>query len=169
MTREAELQFEALAKQQDESPAIDVIDELPELFEGKTRLATVPVRIHQARFRRQVLASYDAACCICGLSDPRLLIASHIVPWSQDQANRLNPSNGLCLSALHDKAYDAGLITVLPDYTIRVSRALLKKPSDAFLTATLASYDGTKIRLPRRFRPTPELLEKHARRFDFLR
>jgi hypothetical protein len=27
-----------------------------------------------------------------GLSDSRLLIASHIVPWSSDKANRLNPS-----------------------------------------------------------------------------
>lgn len=45
-----------------------------------------------------------------GLAEPRLLIASHIVPWSKDKTNRLNPSNGLCLSAIHDRAFDQGFI-----------------------------------------------------------
>ena len=74
------------------------------------------------------------------------MIASHIVPWSHDTHNRLNPQNGLCLSALHDRAYDQGLMTVLPDdFTIRVSPAL-------------RAHDGAPITLPERFRPAPEFL-----------
>jgi predicted restriction endonuclease len=70
-------------------------------FTGETRQVLTTQRIKQHFFRRAVLSSYRGRCCMSGLSDARLLVASHIVPWSQDKANRLNPSNGLCLSALH--------------------------------------------------------------------
>lgn len=77
-----------------------------ELDEGRTRIAVVQVRVNQARFRKTILSSYNATCCISGLRHEKLVIASHIVPWSEDTKNRLNPQNGLCLSALHDRAYD---------------------------------------------------------------
>ncbi|MGI0086127.1 MAG: HNH endonuclease, partial [Nitrososphaerales archaeon] len=70
--------------------------------EGKTREALIRVRINQSFFRAAVLAAYSSKCCITGLSTPELLTASHIVPWSVDEKNRTNPSNGLCLNALHD-------------------------------------------------------------------
>jgi predicted restriction endonuclease len=103
-----------------------------------------------------------------GLRVPKLLVASHIVPWSMDTQNRLNPSNGLCLSALHDRAYDQGLITVLPDFTIRVGEVLRHAELDPFAQTSLAQCQGQAIRLPERFRPASEFLEAHARRFGFL-
>jgi predicted restriction endonuclease len=127
---------------------VDVLDEVPEIAEGKTTTALVQVRVNQARFRRAILASYNAACCMSGLRVPKLLVASHIVPWSMDTQNRLNPSNGLCLSALHDRAYDQGLITVLPDFIIRVSRDLQHTDLDSFTKNTLAQCQGQTIRLP---------------------
>jgi hypothetical protein len=66
-------------------------------FTGETRQVITEQRIKQHFFRRAVLSSYRGRCCMSGLSEPRLLLASHIVPWSKDKANRLNPSNGLCL------------------------------------------------------------------------
>jgi predicted restriction endonuclease len=99
---------------------------------------------------------------------PKLLVASHIVPWSMDTQNRLNPSNGLCLSALHDRAYDQGLITVLPDFTIRVTEDLRRPELDPFAQSSLAQCQGQSIRLPERFRPAPAFLEAHAQRFWFL-
>jgi putative restriction endonuclease len=108
----------------------------------------VQVRVNQARFRRAILASYNATCCMSGLRVPQLLVASHIVPWSMDTQNRLNPSNGLCLSALHDRAYDQGLITVLPDFTIRVGEALRRPELDPFAQTSLAQCQGQAIRLP---------------------
>ena len=72
--------------------------------EGQTREAIVEVRRNQYVFRKAILSSYDSTCCVSGLKDERLLIASHIVPWAEDKKNRLNPENGLCLSALHDRA-----------------------------------------------------------------
>ena len=52
--------------------------------------------------------------------------AGHIIPWANSSSQqKLNPENGICLSALYDKAFDKGLITISPDdYTICLSEAL---------------------------------------------
>lgn len=168
---EAAAEYETLATRHGLPANVDVIDELPEvpeIAEGKTRLATVEVRVNQARFRKAILASYNATCCISGLQHEKLVIASHIVPWSEDKQNRLNPHNGLCLSALHDRAYDQGLITVMPDYTVRVSKALKKNSDHPFTNAALLGFDKRPINLPERFRPDPIFLKSHAEKFGFL-
>lgn len=168
LVTEAALAYERYGSTHGVLPGADVVDEVPELGEGKTITAVVQVRVNQARFRRAVLASYNARCCISGLKVPRLLIASHIVPWSEDHTNRLNPRNGLCLSALHDKAFDQGLITVLPDFRVRVSKELRTAHADEFTRAAIAAFDGRPIRLPERFKPDEAFLTAHAKRFGFL-
>ena len=165
---EAAQSYERCAEQQGLPAAVDVMDEVPEVADGKSALATVQVRVNQMRFRRAVLASYGATCCMSGLSVPKLLVASHIVPWAVDTQNRLNPRNGLCLSALHDRAYDTGMITVLPDFTIKVGDALRRADLDSFAQHTLAACDGQPIRLPERLKPAPEFLAAHAKRFGYL-
>lgn len=95
-----------------------------------------------------------------GLSEPRLLVASHIVPWSADRANRLNPSNGLCLSALHDKAFDRGLITLTDDLRIVVSKDLRKR-REPFVQQVLMPLDGRSIEPPERFSPDIKFLMRH--------
>jgi hypothetical protein len=67
-------------------------------YEGQTKSVQVQARIKQAFFRRAVLSSYGGRCCITRISEPQLLVASHIVPWKSDPKNRLNPRNGLCLA-----------------------------------------------------------------------
>lgn len=135
---------------------------------GETREAIVQVRKNQHIFRRTVLNSYGSSCCITGINNERLLVASHIVPWAQDVQNRLNPENGLCLSALHDRAYDQGLITVLPDYSIRVSAELHKEGGHGFLSDALLRFQGQSITLPGRFHPAPDLLAWHAKRYGYI-
>lgn len=89
------------------------IDELPV---GREKIVSVRQRVNQKFFRTAVLTSYKNVCCITGLNNPELLIASHIKPWSvSNDSEKTNPSNGLCLNALHDKAFDRGFITVTPD------------------------------------------------------
>ena len=165
---EAAMSFGHYAEQNGLPPFVDVLDEVPDIAEGKTTTAIVQVRVNQARFRRAILASYNATCCMSGLRVPKLLVASHIVPWSMDTQNRLNPSNGLCLSALHDRAYDQGLMTVLPDFTIRVGADLRRPELDGFAQQVLSACDRQYIRLPERFKPAPEFLAAHAKRFGFL-
>jgi hypothetical protein len=132
-----------------------------ESFYGATTLATVEVRRRQQFFRRSVLASYENKCCMTGITAGELLVASHIVPWNADAHNRLNPRNGLCLSALHDRAFDRGLITVAPDLSIRISSAIKDYSQEEFVRAALIDLDGHTIQLPEKFRPKPEFLEFH--------
>jgi putative restriction endonuclease len=129
-------------------------------FTGETRRVVTQQRIKQHFFRRAVLSSYRGRCCMSGLSEPRLLLASHIVPWSKDKANRLNPSNGLCLSALHDRAFDRGLITLTDDFTIIVSRQLHGTHNE-FMREALLALHGKQIDLPERFTPKKEFLVQH--------
>lgn len=144
------------------NPTLDRdIDEQIPITTVTTRKAEVEIRTKQALFRRMVLSGYAGTCCISGLSDPRLLVASHIVPWSKDRAQRLNPRNGLCLCVLHDKAFDLGLITVRPDLTVAVSAQLGRLRNDAFAQSTLVAMDGKRIRLPEKFHPSAEFLEWH--------
>ena len=136
-------------------------DELiPDDFTGETRQVITTQRIKQHFFRRAVLSSYRGRCCMCGVSDPRLLVASHIVPWSKDKANRLNPSNGLCLSAIHDLAFDKGLITLTDDFKIVVSEELRRR-KEAFVIEVLLPLNGRSIEPPDRFAPQAEFIAWH--------
>lgn len=128
--------------------------------EGKTRSAVTEVRIGQTFFRSAVLASYGCRCCITGIPISYLLIASHIVPWSVDSAKRTDPRNGLCLNALHDRAFDCGLLTVTPEYRVKIS-PMASRLDDPSVHALLNAYDGKFIRLPGRFLPNKELLQYH--------
>jgi putative restriction endonuclease len=74
--------------------------------------ATVKVRRGQQFFRQSILNVYSVRCCISGINVPRLLVASHIKPWRDFPGERIDPRNGLCLSSIHDAAFDAGLITL---------------------------------------------------------
>ncbi len=129
-------------------------------FTGETRQALVLQRVKQNFFRRAVLSSYRDRCCVSGVTDKRLLVASHIVPWSADKANRLNPSNGLCLSAIHDKAFDSHLFTLSDDFRVLLA-APLKATKDTFLRDVFWSVDGKAIELPERFGPDLTFIGKH--------
>jgi len=65
--------------------------------------ATVTVRTMPAFFRKVVLAAHNSKCCITGNPVEDLLVASHILPWSDFPQQRLNPKNGLCLAAHFDR------------------------------------------------------------------
>lgn len=125
------------------------------------KMSARPVRTKQRLFRNMVLASYDCRCCLSGFENPKLLIASHIVPWAEEKLHRLNPQNGLCLSPLFDRAFDVGLMTVLPmDFTVKISEHLLKGGS-AQEAKFFKQYQGKPMTLPDRLPPKPEFLEYH--------
>ena len=132
-----------------------------EFPEGRTRETVIRARVNQGFFRAAVLAAYDQRCCITGLSFPQLLNASHIVPWSVDVKNRTNPQNGLCLNALHDRAFDCGLFTVTPDLKVKLSPRLRQKYASPASRRFLQFYDGATVALPRHFLPGVDFLQYH--------
>ena len=137
-----------------------IIEEFPD---GLDKDTIVKQRINQHFFRNAVLSSYQNSCCITGINTSSLLVASHIKPWSKSDPHteRTNPSNGLCLNVLHDKAFDRGLITVLPDFSIRVSSELKRNASKNENYQWLVGCDRTRITLPEKFIPDKQFLEYH--------
>jgi predicted restriction endonuclease len=129
------------------------------IFEGKEREAIVKNRVNQNLFRRRILINYNSKCCFTSLPSEKLLIASHIVPWSKDKENRLNPKNGLCLNSLFDKAFDSGLITVDESYRMVISSKLTPTNNNGIKLIT--AYEGKEINKPVKYYPSQEFLEYH--------
>lgn len=138
----------------------DLVQE-PGGTEGKEELRLVKARVNQRFFRSMIMAAYDQKCCITGIGLPSLLIAGHIRPWAQAPKLRLNPHNGLALNTLHDKAFELGLITITPDYKVKVSSQIPQQMGTAEADTFFNQYEGRPIRLPQRFLPDPELLKYH--------
>lgn len=65
----------------------------------------------QDSFRDVVLNNYANRCDIAGLPLRELLVASHILSWSDHGPERPNVPNGIRLNCLHDAAFDQGLIS----------------------------------------------------------
>ncbi len=134
------------------------ITELPPI--GTERKAVRTERVNQQYFRNSLMTNYGGKCCITDIAVPELLIASHIKPWAQSdpRTERLAADNGLLLNALHDRAFDQGLMTITTDYRIVLSS---KVKRDAAAARTLLQFEGQKISVPSIKPPAKEFLEYH--------
>ena len=135
-----------------------------EPMEGRQAVRSIMVRLNQTAFRKMVLSNFNNKCCITGIDQTALLIASHILPWSQDAGNRLNPRNGLALNCLHDKAFDRGLITITEELMIKVSPILLKSKVTS-IQENFTVYEGKELIAPKKFSPDVEFLKVHNATF----
>lgn len=115
----------------------------------------------QSFFRGAVMAAHDWKCCVTGITALELLRASHIVPWSQNVDLRLDPRNGLCLNALHDAAFDRGLITFSDALELRLSSRLQSEVPTTVFKELFEKRCDIPIAMPERFKPSPEMLEFH--------
>ena len=132
--------------------------------EGEDVISVTKRRKGQDYFRRMILTNYGSRCALTGIDIPQLLIASHIIPWEdkKHKQDRLNPSNGICLSALYDKAFDEGLITFSPsDYSVCLSPALCEHETREYFNQHFGIIIGKKLTLPTAFLPNREFLEYH--------
>ena len=146
---------------------VNIEDKYKDLFlglkelKGETKIREVKTRVNQSVFRQMILANYSTKCAITGIDVPELLLASHIVPWSINENERLNPENGICLSALYDKAFDKGLIGINNNYQIVLSTSLKKKTKSSFYQTHFGAIENLKITEPIKYLPRPEFLEYH--------
>ncbi|WBM73273.1 HNH endonuclease [Saprospira grandis] len=120
-------------------------------------------RRKQGIFRKMVLSNYNYRCCLTGLSQLELLVASHIVPWARAKKERLNPQNGLCLNSLHDKAFDRGLISFDENYCLLLSEELEREQGSLWAKQFFLPYKEKRLILPNRFLPNPDFLAIHRR------
>lgn len=107
-------------------------------------------------------ANYGYRCAITGITTREFLVASHIVPWADDETIRLDPSNGICLSTLVDRAFDSGYLEIDDNLTVRIRRDRIH---DEALQASLGPYDGRTLAMPAKGVPRAEHLR---RRLDVL-
>jgi putative restriction endonuclease len=157
-----------LAKYKNEN--IEKLYSLPEeelTVHGNVREQLVKLRINQSLFRSTVLAAYNNSCCITGINETALLVAGHIRPWALDEKNRMNPRNGIAINALHDKAFEAGFITITTDYHIKISPRILKQQNE-YSNHFFGRFEHQKMKLPSRFMPDIEFLKYHnEERFQY--
>jgi hypothetical protein len=77
-----------------------------------TRSALISARIGQGEFRKQLMKFWESKCAVTGIAVEQTLVASHIKPWADSSnSERLDPFNGLLLSANLDKLFDKGMIS----------------------------------------------------------
>jgi hypothetical protein len=82
-------------------------------------------RVGQGQFRKLLLDAFQSTCPLLGISNPDVLVASHIKPWKAcTNQERLDPNNGILLSPLFDRLFDRGLVTFTADGTIEPSPCL---------------------------------------------
>ena len=163
----AELAFrsECLVKQYAERIKHPETDDGIIIPEGTEREVVVKERVNQSFFRAAVLSSYNFRCCITGVESPELLDACHIMDWAEDEKNRTNPENGLCLTPTLHRAYDKNLLAITPDYKVIVSPHLHEHAIDAVYKQFLGEINNRKINLPGKFLPNKDFLALRYERY----
>ncbi|MCF7854541.1 MAG: HNH endonuclease [Candidatus Pacebacteria bacterium] len=136
-------------------------------WEGKEVLRQSKTRVNQRFFRDLILKNYQSQCCLTGIAVPDLLIASHIVPWADDPKNRLNPCNGLCLNALHDKAFDRGLISFDDDCRLLLSDQITGHFDNETVNTNFAGFEGQQLTPPAQHAPNLKFLARHRESWGF--
>lgn len=138
-----------------------VLSEIPKELKGETKVREVKVRVNQSVFRQMVIANYEGRCALTLIDLPELLVASHIIPWANNENERLNPENGICLSSLYDKAFDRGLITFDDDLRTIFSQRLKKQVSKPYYEECFKPLENRQIIIPSKYNPNPEFLQWH--------
>lgn len=129
-------------------------------------MATVKVRRGQEYFREIVLNNFGGRCGVCGLDVRELLVASHIAPWSKHETARLEVSNGLCLSRLHDAAFDNWLISFDDNFRLLVGSSLKSVLSTRAVEVNFGEFAGERLTIPADgIPPNQEFLTTHRKRF----
>ena len=154
--------------------ALNIAPSVPEGFvydaksqDGKERLQTIKTRIGQRTFRDMVLRLYQNRCSLTGIDLPEVNRASHIIGWAERVETRMDPRNGLCLSATYDAAFDRKLITFDDDYRLVLSKTIRDRVPTDILKTHFLSKEGQQIEVPTRLRPLKEYLDHHRKGGSF--
>ena len=124
-----------------------------------SRQTLAKARSGQGEFGSMVRALWNHRCAVTGSITPAALEASHIRPWADsNNQQRLDPSNGLLLTATLHKLFDAGLITFENSGKMLVSSRISQSEIN------LLGLNGAKLAI----RPSAETvcyLAFHRKRF----
>jgi putative restriction endonuclease len=124
-------------------------------------------RLHQQRFKLDVMRAYRHRCAICALRERELVQAAHIVPDSEEQGIAA-VVNGLALCAIHHLAFDRNVLGIDPDGVVHIADRVLRETDGPMLRTGLQGFHGERIVVPRRpdEHPDPHRLEVRFERFS---
>jgi len=145
----------------------DVLLENLSTSEGKEKVREVTVRTNQSAFRKIILKLYQNTCCVTGLDIPAVNRASHIIPWASGKSTRMDPRNGICLSATYDAAFDRNLISLDDDYRMILSKDIKDHHTSESVKNYFLMKEGNLISLPKSYRPELSYLETHRSNGNF--
>lgn len=161
--REAAYEFAdaALPLDRDEKSADVVAIEQRSDLTRTQRETLIQARLGQGVFRKQMLELWGGQCAVTGLAIQSALIASHAKPWAEStDEERLDPCNGLPLTATLDRLFDKYLVAFAPD----TGKMLISDRIDEEARAILG--------IPASLRKSPSeqqarYLKLHLDRFEF--
>ncbi|MAS25042.1 MAG: restriction endonuclease [Oceanospirillaceae bacterium] len=140
-----------------------IFEDVSKQLIGRDKVVFTKARIGQGVFRRMILDAYGSSCCITGLNIKSMLVASHIKPWRDDEAQRMNPKNGLCLSSIHDRAFDQGMLTISDNGEVILSSEI-KENTCEFVIENFHKYEGKELNIKNDFSPDFKFLKYHRER-----
>ena len=107
-----------------------------------TRMAMI--RLHQARFRRDVLSAYRRSCTVCRLHHDGLLDAAHILGDKHERGEPVVP-NGLALCKIHHAAFDTNILGIRPDHIVEIRSDILEERDGPMLRHGLQDLHGARL------------------------
>jgi putative restriction endonuclease len=125
-------------------------------------------RLHQQRFKVDVMRAYRHRCAICTLRERELVQAAHIVPDPEPEGVAA-VINGLALCAIHHLAFDRNLLGIDPDGVVHIAGRLLREIDGPMLRAGLQGFHGARIARPRRAEDHPDRTRLEVRFERFVR
>ncbi len=125
----------------------------------ENRLIEIRARVKQSVFRKAVLKNFQQSCCLTGVKETELIIASHIIPWSHKIETRLNPANGLPLFSSYDRLFDVGYISFTDDLKVIITPRFSQTSSE--LQKILKVIKNKQAIKPIQYQINPEFLEYH--------
>ena len=147
---------------------------IQELISNPTTASNIYARVRvrgiaQSIFRQALLKIYGCSCAVCNLTYLIALEATHIIPWSENESERLNIKNGLLLCSVHHKLFDVGAFIINDDYTISVNNNINEYPIQSeYDRKMLTEFDGSSINLPQNSQHYPDLRFLQSHRQNFL-
>lgn len=118
--------------------------------------------LYNFKFQSVVKKNYHGRCAISSLKADQFIVGCHIVPEEEENDNRIDASNGICLTILYARAFLEGLIGIDPQYKIHISSSLKYHQFDKGYFSLFKKYDGTELAIKDVLvKPNPQFLEWH--------
>ncbi|WP_044749461.1 HNH endonuclease [Bacillus alveayuensis] len=128
--------------------------------DGSDVFRIIKTRVGQYKLRKILLQNYQFKCAMCDISQPKLLVTSHIKPWAHSSSEeRVDPRNAILLCKLHDALFENGFISLSDEYKILFS------PNFNFVGQGIQT--NISFKKPFKDAPSPVFLKEHRQKHGY--